>query len=197
MLVAACSSGTTISDVPQNITSTFSGSFTDGAQSGTLTLNLSDNNAGVVTGSVLVSGNTCLQNGTFSDGVSNGFDVTISGIDQTGPAGADMFEVITTTTGPGTTVTNADGTTTTTPGAVSITTVIQSSGTVGTQQVTQADGTVVMTVTNLIDGDDGAVGFLNLQLAITNGGSTLSGTFVTTGDVCPPGQGSGSIVLNG
>ena len=176
IIVAACSSGNTISDVPQNVTSTFQGSFNDGGMTGSITLNLNDNNAGVVTGNIIVSGNTCLQNGSFTSGVSNGFNLTINDIPQAGAAGPDMFEVVTTTTGPSTTVTNADGTTTTEPGAVSISTVIQSTGTPGTQQTTQADGTVVETVTTLIAGDDAVMGTLNLQLAISN---AVSYTHVT------------------
>ena len=194
VLVAACSSGNTNSDIPQNITSTFQGSFQDnGGPTGNITLNLSDNNQGVVTGNLIVTGNSCLQSGSFSNGTSNGFNVTIPDITQTGVAPADMFEVVTTTTGPD--VTNPDGSVT--PGAVSISTVIRSTGTPGTQQITQADGTVVTIVTTLIEGGAPTEGTLSFQLAITNNGSTLSGTFVTTGTVCPAGQGSGSVTLNG
>ena len=183
VLVAACSSGNTISDVPQNVTSTFQGSFTDVVGTGSITLNLSDDNAGNVSGNLIVTGNTCLQSASFTGGVSNGFSLTLSGIPQTGPDSPDTFEVVTTTTA-------ADG-------AVTMTTVIQSSGTPGTQTQTLADGTTIMTVTTLMEGDAGEVGTLGFQLAITNGGSTLSGTFISEGAGCPAGQGAGSITLNG
>jgi len=187
LFIAACSSGNTISDVPQNVTSVFQGSFQDASGSGTLTLNLSDNGAGVVTGNIIVSGNSCLLNGSFTDGVSNGFNVTINGIEQ---AGQGMFQVVTTTTSPDTT----DAAGMTVAGEViSVTTVVQPTGTVGTQQSVASNGNTVETVTTALDG---AMGTLSLQLAVTNGGNTLSGTFVSEGDVCPAGQGSGSIVLN-
>jgi len=190
VLVAACSSGNTISDVPQNVTSTFQGSFTDSVGSGSITLNLSDDNAGNVSGSILVGGSTCLQSASFSGGVSNGFNLTI-GIPQSLPAGPgepDTFMVVTTTTTPD--VTNADGTTT--PGSVTITTEILPTGIVGMEQQTLADGTTIEVVTTLIAGEEGmeTMGTLTFQLAITNGGSVLSGTFISEGDVCPPGEGS-------
>ena len=189
VLVAACSSGNTISDVPQNVTSTFQGSFTDGVGTGSITLNLSDDNAGNVSGNLIVTGNTCLQNASFTGGVSNGFTLTLPGIPQ---AGAEMFTVVTTTTVPP----DLDSTGAAIPntGGMTVVTTVESSGTPGTQTQTLADGTIIETeVTPLA----GAAGTLDFQLSITNGGSTLSGTFVSSGGVCPAGQGSGSITLNG
>jgi len=171
------------------VTSTFQGSFTDGPASGSITLNLIDNNAGAVSGSIIVSGNTCLQTANFTGGVSNGFNLTLSDIPQ---VGASMFQVVTTTVVPpsldstGAEIPNTGGTT--------ISTMVVSSGTVGMQQQTLADGTVITTETTAVDGAEGT---LSLQLAISNGGSTLSGTFVSIDAGCPAGQGSGSITLNG
>ena len=98
ILVAACSSGNTISDVPQNVSSIFQGSFTDGVGTGSITLNLNDNNAGDVSGSLIVTGNTCLQSANFTGGTSNGFTLSLPGIDQTGPPSA--FTITTTTVVP-------------------------------------------------------------------------------------------------
>ncbi len=176
VLLAACSSGSTVAPLPSTVNSQFAGNFQNinNTQRGTVRLDIVEDDSGAVTGNIIFESNTanCLGNNTVS-GTTNGFNLSIaSEINRT------RFTIVTTTTRP--------------TGATTVSTRFATSGTVGTQTRTGSDGTVTTTVTTSED----LTGNLNIQLAISNNGNTLSGTYVTTGNVCSNSTGSGDMTLN-
>jgi len=83
LLLAACSSGSTVAPLDANLSGVFIGSFenTDGNQSGTATFNLSQiAEATGLTGNAIFDTNTvntCLVNGTLTMSTNNGTSATI------------------------------------------------------------------------------------------------------------------------
>jgi len=84
LLLAACSSGSTVAPLPISLNGVFTGSFenTDGTQDGTAIFNLSQlANSDEVTGNAVYDTNTintCLLNATIQDGVNNGASATLT-----------------------------------------------------------------------------------------------------------------------
>lgn len=174
-LVTACSSGTTVSPLPANVTQLFQGTFQNnpGTESGTVTLNIQEDASGVISGTITfnASPNPCLRNSTVA-GNSNGFNLSFTA-DQT----RDVFTIVTT-------VSNSNG-------VVSESTRTSSNGTPGTVTTTTGGQTtaVVTTVAS-------AAGVLNATIAISNNGSTLSGTYFVDGEACSNQTGSGTMNLS-
>jgi uncharacterized protein YceK len=176
LLVSACSSGSTATELPQNVTSQFKGTYqnTPGTQNGTLTLDIVENAAGVVTGNLIFVAGTpsnCLTNAPVN-GTSSGFNLSLSA-DQSG-------EVFTTTI-----------TTTSTSGSTSTTTTTSRTGRVGTESFTNSDGSSRSETTTVED----TTGTLNMQFSITNNGNNLGGTYVVDGNTCSNQTGSGTMSL--
>ncbi|MFT7526440.1 MAG: hypothetical protein ACI9LY_001587 [Arenicella sp.] len=176
LLVSACSSGSTATELPQNITSLFTGTYqnTPGTQSGTMTLDIVEDTAGGVTGNLIfvpAGNNNCLTNTPVS-GTSNGFNLSLTG-DQSG-------EVFTTTI-----------TTTSTSGSTSTTTTTSRTGQVGTESFTNSDGSARSEVTSVVN----TSGTLNMQFSISNDGNNLGGTYIVDGDTCSNQTGSGTMTL--
>ena len=182
MLVVACSSGTAVTELPQNVTSRFSGTFqnTPGSQNGTLTIDIVESATGVITGNIIFtsSASNCLRNAPVN-GTSNGFNVSLS-------AAQNRVEFVETTT-----VTRPGTEEMPTP---VVTTTIRKleNGQAGTTTTTAGDGTttVVVTVENALSAT------LNMQFAVSNNGNTLSGSYVTDGNTCSNQTGSGSMNLS-
>lgn len=182
VLLAACSSGTTVADLPQNVTSQFTGTFQslNNAQSGTIILDLVEpptaDGAGAVTGNLIIqsSGALCLANGTL-EGTSTGFNLSLTS-SQTRAGG---FIVTTTTT-------SASGSNT-------VTVEMVASGVEGT--VTSDDGNGNVTTVETAAADE-LSGDITFQLAISNGGDTLSGTYTVDGDLCSNATGTGNLTVN-
>lgn len=175
LLVSACSSGSTATELPQNVTSLFTGSYqnTAGTQSGAITLDIVEN-AGGVTGNLIfvaAGDNNCLSNASVS-GTSNGFNLSLTA-DQSG-------EVFTTTI-----------TTTSTSGSTSTTTTTSRAGQVGTESSTNSDGSARSEATTVED----TGGTLNMQLSISNAGNNLGGTYIVDGNTCANQTGSGTMTL--
>ena len=84
LLLAACSSGSTVAPLDVSLNGTFTGSFenTPGTQDGTATFNLSQvADSQTVTGNAIfdtTGTNTCLLNGVISNGANNGANVTLT-----------------------------------------------------------------------------------------------------------------------
>jgi len=81
--LAACSSGTTVSDNPINLTGLFTGTYEsqNGEDRGEITINLAQpQDATTLSGTVSVQPDTfeCLSNGAISTGSISGFSVTIT-----------------------------------------------------------------------------------------------------------------------
>jgi len=81
--LAACSSGTTVSDNPINLTGLFTGTYEsqNGEDRGEITINLAQpQDATTLSGTVSVQPDTfeCLSNGAISMGSISGFSVTIT-----------------------------------------------------------------------------------------------------------------------
>lgn len=176
-LVSACSSGSTATELPQDVTSIFRGSYenTPSTQSGNITLDIQETTGGVVSGNIIFTSagdNNCLTNTTVS-GTSSGFNLNLSG-DQSG-------EVFTTTI-----------TTTSSSGSTSSTTRTSRTGQVGTQSFTNSDGSARSETTTL----ENTTGTLNMQFSISNGGNNLGGTYIVDGNVCSNQTGSGTMSLS-
>lgn len=185
VLVSACSSGTTVSDVPSNVTSRFVGTFqnTPGTQSGNVTLDILENDSGAVSGNIIFtsSGANCLSTSTVS-GTTSGFTVSLSS-----PQSGDRFQITTT-------VVETDNTTMTST-TVSVTTVNSSSGTEGTTVSESTSGNITTTTTRVTT-RVAVMGTLNIQFTSSNGGSTLSGTYTVSGDTCSNQTGSGTMTVS-
>ena len=84
MVLIGCSSGSTSTPVPQNVSGTFAGSFsnTSGTQDGTAIFNLSQpNNSNEVSGNAIfdtATRNTCLIGANVTNGSVQGFGVSLS-----------------------------------------------------------------------------------------------------------------------
>ncbi len=183
MLAAGCSSGTTVADLPSNVTNSFRGTFsnTPGSQSGTVIIDIQDVD-GTVTGNIIFESDddNCLRNSSVS-GTSTGFNLNLTADqegqrsqvtiterepnDENGNEGALVSELVflTTTTNQGTFVT------------------------------TLGNGNII---TRVVAAPEDTSGTLNMQLTITNSGNTISGTYTTTGNVCSNSTGSGTMRLN-
>lgn len=85
LFLSACSSGTTVSDTPINLTGKYTGSFENQEENdeGTVIIDLVEDNAGVFSGIAQFIDSGCLVNGTVTSGTVTGFSVTIV-IDQSG-----------------------------------------------------------------------------------------------------------------
>lgn len=142
VFVSACSSGSTVADLPDNITGTYSGAFenTAGTESGTMTLNIIESETGVVTGNIIFetqdNEENCFVNGSIS-GTTSSFNVVLTA--------NQSFEVT----------------------------------------VTTVSGTVVST-TNF----DGTIEYLLTQ---SNRGRNLTGSYITTGNICSNFTGAGTV----
>lgn len=183
--LVGCSSGSSEAPAPASVTSRYEGTFqnTPGTQSGNMTLNLSEDAGNTVTGNVIFtsSGSNCLRNASVT-GTTTGFNFNLAA-DQSG-------ELFTTTTTTVATTVNPDGTETSV--TESIVTTEASAGVVGTVRTELGGGRVATAVTT----SSNVSGQLQMQFAIGNNGATLSGTYVTTGDVCSNQTGSGDMTLN-
>ena len=195
ILMVGCSSGTTVSDLPSNVTSRFVGTFvnTPNTQNGTVTLDLSETN-GVVTGNIIFesAGANCLKNSTVS-GTNTGFNMNLEAaqvsrvytqeITEREPDVVEFDEL-------GVEIGRTAG------ALVSQRTVLSSTGTVGTTITTLSNGNVVTRVTSVSD----VTGTLTMQLAVANAGNTLNGTYVvnagTSTSTCSNATGSGTMNLN-
>lgn len=197
MLAAGCSSGTTVADLPSNVTNSFRGSFQNspGTQRGTVVIDIVDTN-GVVSGNIIFATqddvSNCLRNAAVT-GTSTGFNLNVTA-DQTG----QQFTTTITERGPDveTTTTSTSGveTTTTTAGElISEIVVLSSSGQEGTFITTLGNGNVVTRVTTAASQVSGT---LNMQFTISNQGNTIAGTYTTTGDICSNQTGSGTMTLS-
>jgi len=207
LVLTACSSGSSEAPVPTNVTAQFSGSYqsNNGLDRGTATIDLFESPDGLmVIGNLIfqaspgVGNALCLRNTTVANSVNNGFNLNIDGnpisVIVSAADEEDLFEIVTTTTPVDDPDTDVD------ESVPTITTVIARSGVPGTQQRVLADGTVIETVTTLIEGEEGEevtlTGAINIQLAISNEGNTLSGTYVVDGNLCSNSTGAGTITLN-
>jgi len=176
VLLAACSSGSTVAPLPSTVNSQFAGEFRNqnGTQEGTVRLDIVEDDGGGVTGNIIFDaiGENCLGNSTVT-GTSNGFNISLTS-DQS----RTRFIITTTVTRPS--------------GATTTTVRFSNTGTVGTETRTGSDGTV----TSIVTTSEELSGNLNIQLAISNNGNTLSGTYVTTGNICSNSTGTGDMTLN-
>jgi hypothetical protein len=185
LLMVGCSSGTTVSDLPQNVTNRYVGTFqnTPGTQNGSIQLDLIET-AGVVSGNVIFtsSGANCLRNAPVS-GNSTGFNIALEAAQS-----ATLFTITTTVTIPAETA--DDGTVT--PARVTTTIRTSTSGTVGTTLSTASDGTTTQVATS----EGVEMGTLRMQFAVSNSSNTLNGTYIVEGTTCSNQTGSGSMTLN-
>jgi len=183
MLAAGCSSGTTVADLPSNVTSRFSGTFqnTPNTQSGGVTIDIQDVD-GVVSGNIIFNagGDNCLRNSTVT-GNSSGFNLTLTA-EQAG-----QRSQVTLTEREPNTPEGAEG------ALVSETVFFVVGGAQGTSITTLSNGNILTRVT---DAPMETMGTLNMQFTIANGGNDLNGTYTTTGDICSNQTGSGTMNLS-
>ncbi len=185
VLLAACSSGSTVAPLPSTVNSQFTGSFVNqnNSQAGTIRLDIAETDAGAVTGNVIIESTgfgRCIANGTVT-GVNNGFNLNLMS-EQ-----ARRRFVVTTTR---TRVTGMDDmgnpiTATSESVRFSDTRVSPSSSSDGRGNST--DVTVA---------EEDVTGTINFQFAISNNGNTLSGTYTTSDDLCSNSTGTGEATLN-
>jgi len=209
ILLSACSSGTTIADLPSNVTSRYQGTFvnTPGTQRGTVILDLVDDNAGGVSGNIIFqsNGESCLRNGPIADGGTNtGFNVQFT-IDQA----AQRFQVVTQRTIETEIKTDPD----TIDEVIETNTEIQTDnpvfandGVVGTITNVDVNGpntsgnvtTTITTTTTVTTSAADQAGTINVQLTSSNEGAQLNGTYTSTSDstLCSNQSGSGTISLS-
>ena len=207
LFLTACSSGSSETPIPTNVTSQFSGRYqsNNNLDRGTATIDLFEAADGLmVIGNLIfqtdpgVINTLCLRNTTVASSVNNGFNLNIQGNPVTVTIEFadedDIFTIVTTTTPPDNPDTDID------ESVPTISTSISRTGVPGTQQQVLPDGTVIETVTTREDGDEGEsadfMGSVNMQLAISNEGNTLSGTYVVDGNLCSKQTGAGTITLN-
>lgn len=187
ILTAGCSSGTTVADLPSNVTNAFRGTFQNnpGTQSGGVTLDIQDVN-GTVSGNIIFASDedNCLRNSTVT-GSSTGFNLSLSA-DQT----AQRFSVTITERGPDEVTGEGDNQTTSPGPLISEITFLTTGGVQGTVVTTLGNGNVVTRETSAPEQTDGT---LNMQLTISNNGNSLSGTYTTTGNVCSNNSGAGTM----
>ena len=177
LLLAACSSGTTVSDLPQNVTSRFQGTFqtTVAGESGSVTIDLIEDAGGGITGNIIFTpnGSSCLRTSTVA-GSSTGFNIVL-GADQA----YELFTITTTVTSSG--------------GSVDTTVTTSLSGTLGTVTSTDSNGAVTTVVTT----SEELAGILNMQFVIGNNGTNINGTYTVSGNTCTNSTNSGTMNLNG
>lgn len=79
LFLAACSSGTSVSDEPDNLTGVYTGTFEnlENTDSGTVVLNLVEDNAGNFSGIAQFPDSLCLINSTITSGTSTGFSIQL------------------------------------------------------------------------------------------------------------------------
>ena len=200
LLLAACSSGSSEAPVPTIVTSQFSGRYVsnNGIDRGTATIDLFEAADGLsVIGNLIfqtdpsVGTALCLRNSTVADSVNNGFNLNILGSPVAVLIVDDFFVTETTTVpadDPDTDIDESQN--------VTISTSVSRSGVVGTQQQALSDGTIITSVTTFEEDEAEVQGAVNIQLAISNEGNTLSGTYVVDGDLCSNQTGAGTITLN-
>lgn len=182
-ILVGCSSGSSEAPVPASVTNRYEGTFqsTNGFESGTIVLNLSETDS-TVTGNVIFTSNgaSCLRNATV-EGTTTGFNFNLDAEQS-----RQIFTIETTITR---TVVDADGSET--EETESVTTRESSSGTEGTVERDLGGGrrSVTTTTSRTLSGT------LNMQFNIGDNGNVLSGTYVSTGDTCSNGTGSGVMNL--
>jgi hypothetical protein len=79
LFLVACSSGTTVSDSPNNLTGTYTGTFEnqEGTDKGTVILDLVEDNDGNFSGIAQFVDSLCLVNSTIASGSTVGFSVRL------------------------------------------------------------------------------------------------------------------------
>ena len=79
LLLTACSSGTTVSDTPINLSGKYTGTFQnqDNTDKGIVIIDLVENNGGVFSGIAQFIDSVCLVNGTVASGSTAGFSVNL------------------------------------------------------------------------------------------------------------------------
>ncbi|GAA6139643.1 hypothetical protein NBRC116583_33900 [Arenicella sp. 4NH20-0111] len=183
--LVGCSSGSSEAPIPASVTNRYQGTFqnTPGTQSGSVSLNLSEDTARAVTGNIIFTsdGSNCLRNATVT-GTTTGFN-----FDLTASQAGELFTTTTTITR--TELDDAGAEVVTTE---SITVRESTTGTVGTVNRDLGGGRNSSAVTT----SAGVTGNLNMQFNIGNNGATLQGTYVTDGDICSNNTGSGVMSLN-
>ncbi len=186
VLLAACSSGSTVSPLPSTVNSQFSGTFKNqnNTQNGEIRFDIAEDEGGNIVGNMIVTNNTnvrCIANGTLS-GVSNGFNISLV-TTQT----RSRFQIVTTRVRVTGTDENGNPITTET-----VTTEFRDTGREGTTDSADGRGNRTTVVTTRED----VTGNINIQLAISNNGNTLSGTYVADANLCSNSTGTGDMTLN-
>ena len=187
VLLAACSSGSTVSPLPSTVNSQFSGTFKNqnNTQSGTIRFDVAENEDGSIVGNMIVTNDTdvrCIANGTL-EGNSNGFNIRLF-TTQT----RSRFRIETrrdTITG-----TNPDTGEPIIEQIISIE--FRDSGREGTRTSVDSRGLITTVITSRED----VSGVISIQLAISNNGNTLSGTYVADASLCSNSTGTGDMTLN-
>lgn len=79
LFLTACSSGTSVSNTPDNATGTYTGTFEnlDNTDSGTAILNLVEDSDSAFTGTAQFIDNDCLLNSVISEGTRVGFNIQL------------------------------------------------------------------------------------------------------------------------
>lgn len=192
IVVTACSSGTTVSELPSNVTNRFQGTFqnTPGTQSGDVTLNITEDAAGNINGNIIFTsaGANCLKNGAVT-GTTSGFSVTLE-VPQT----SEQFS-ITTVIEETEEISDGMGGTTTVTRPISTTTRTSSTGTVGVVVSTSVSGNITRTTTTTTTQAD-TTGTLTILFTSSNGGAALNGTYTVSGETCSNATGSGTISVS-
>lgn len=193
ILVSACSSGTTVSPVPSNVTSRFVGNFqnTPGSQSGGVTLDISEDDAGNITGNIIFTsaGANCLKNATVS-GTTSGFSVTLqapqTSVEYTITTRVEETEEVSDGMG---------GVTIVGPTLISETVRTSSTGNTGTTVSTSVSGSITRTTTTTTVQSD-TLGTLTILFTSSNNGANLAGTYTVSGGTCSNATGSGTISVS-
>ena len=95
-LLSSCSSGTTVANTLRNLTGQYIGNYisNSGEDEGNMTLNIVEDNAGNVTGNLIVTfdpdNRTCLLNGVIESGAVTGFSLTFQ-VNQGGDGTIDFL----------------------------------------------------------------------------------------------------------
>lgn len=186
VLLAACSSGSTVSPLPSTVNSQFSGTFKNqnNTQNGEIRFDIAEDEGGNIIGNMIVTNNTnvrCIANGTLS-GFSNGFNISLITL-QT----RSRFRVLTEREQIVGTDENGNPIKETTTSEV-----YRDSGTEGVRDSIDSRGlrTTITTTREDVSGN------INIQLAISNNGNTLSGTYVADASLCSNSTGTGDMTLN-
>lgn len=112
-ILAACSSGSSVSETPPNLTGTWTGTFSnsDGTDSGDITLNLNQVvDSLTVTGIALISGSDCIASGSV-EGTVNSFSASLNVNSRTDPPSIMQLQLtVSGSTMSGNYITNEGGT---------------------------------------------------------------------------------------